>query len=83
MMEEKDNLYNIHVNSEIYQLIQNFCEESGFDENELVNGVLQHFLKESLNIIDTMRKGYAEMAHINLDISSEFEICEEEVSADF
>lgn len=41
------------------------------------------FFKENKKNHDTMRKGYAEMSEINLDICNEFEGCEKDVSSKF
>lgn len=55
-------------------------KEHSRSSNDIIS---QQISTENFKIYDTMRKGYAEMSRINLDICNEFEVCEKEVYAHF
>ncbi|WP_407371513.1 hypothetical protein [Carnobacterium sp.] len=82
-MDENENMMKVNLAPGIYKEVKEYCMIANIDENEFVNSVVNYFLDENLIIYDTMRKGYAEMSRINLDICDEFEVCEKEVGAQF
>ncbi|WP_035054539.1 hypothetical protein [Carnobacterium pleistocenium] len=82
-MGENDNIMKVNLAPAVYKEVKEYCAIADIDENEFVNSVMNYFLDENLIIYDTMRKGYAEMSRINLDICNEFEVCEKEVGAQF
>ena len=82
-MGENDNIMKVNLAPAVYKEVKEYCTIANIDENEFVNSVMNYFLEENLIIYDTMRKGYAEMSRINLDICNEFEVCEKEVGAQF
>lgn len=82
-MDENDNIMKVNLAPGVYKVVKEYCSIANIDENEFVNSVMNYFLEENLIIYDTMRKGYAEMSRINLDICDEFEVCEKEVGAQF
>ena len=82
-MGENDNIMKVNLAPAVYKEVKEYCAIADIDENEFVNSVMNYFLDENLIIYDTMRKGYAEMSRINLDICDEFEVCEKEVGTQF
>ncbi|WP_051237917.1 hypothetical protein [Lacticigenium naphthae] len=77
MMESNESKkLTIEVEKKIYKDFQQYCESTDIDEEELVGSLVQCFLKDSIKTMDTMRKGYTEMAQINLDICLEYGDCE-------
>ncbi|EDP68892.1 hypothetical protein CAT7_06613 [Carnobacterium sp. AT7] len=82
-MDENDNIMKVNLAPGVYKVVKEYCSIANIDENEFVNSVMNYFLEENLIVYDTMRKGYAEMSRINLDICDEFEVCEKEVGAQF
>lgn len=83
MENKKIESLEIKLDGLIYQEIQEYCVKYSADETEFVNAVMIRFFKENKKNHDTMRKGYAEMSEINLDICNEFEGCEKDVSSNF
>jgi len=68
----------IEIDQQTYELFKEYCEETDSEKSEIVEDLMQYFLDECMNTMDAMRKGYAEMGSINLEISSEFNNCENE-----
>ncbi|SFH92245.1 hypothetical protein [Pisciglobus halotolerans] len=83
MSNRETKTVEVELELEVYEDIANYCTFFDMDQEVFMNEMMQHIIKEKLNIIDTMRKGYAEMSRINLDICHEFEVCEKEVSTLF
>ncbi|MBM6616045.1 hypothetical protein JTF06_14225 [Desemzia sp. RIT804] len=83
MNNKKFKVVEIHLEADVYEQVQEYCALEELEEKELVSCFMSKFVKEKLNIIDTLRKGYAEMAGINLDICNEFEECEKEVLSQY
>lgn len=78
-MDNKNfKIVEVHLEADIYEQVQKYCTLVELEEKELVNNVVKNIVNEKLHIIDTLRKGYVEMAKINLDICDEFEACEKE-----
>lgn len=83
-MDNKNfKIVEVQLEAEIYEKVQAYCALEDLEEKELINNELKRILKEKLHIIDTLRKGYAEMAGINLDICNEFEKSEQEAYSQY
>lgn len=78
MREQQGKKMIIELDQAVYEEFEEYCTETDTEKSEVMTDLLQYFLKESMNTMDAMRKGYAEMAHINLEICSEFDGCESE-----
>ncbi|GEK92079.1 hypothetical protein [Alkalibacterium kapii] len=78
-MEEYSKEMTIELKQSIYEEIEEYCQDADIEESELMNMMLQCFIKDTMNKMDAMRKGYAEMGSINLEICSEFDGCENEI----
>lgn len=81
MSSNQNKTLRIEVEPGVYKEIEQFCIETGTSKNELMAELLQYFLKDGKHMLDTMRKGYMEMARINLEICSEFDEVEAEVAS--
>lgn len=83
-MSNKDfKVVEVQLEADVYEQVQEYCALENLGEEELVSCFMTRFVKEKLNIIDILRKGYSEMAGINLDICNEFEACEKEVFSQY
>lgn len=83
-MDNKNfKIVEVQLEADIYEQVQEYCLLADLEEKELVNNVVKRIVNEKLHIIDTLRKGYAEMAKINLDICNEFEACEKEAFSQY
>ncbi|SEI61488.1 CopG family transcriptional regulator / antitoxin EndoAI [Alkalibacterium gilvum] len=80
-MEEYNKEMTIELKQSIYEEIEEYCQDADIEESELINDMLQCFIKDTMNKMDAMRKGYAEMGRINLEICSEFDGCENDIHA--
>lgn len=83
MEQHQSKKMTIEVDQRTYEMFKEYCEETNSDKSDIMEGLMQYFLEESMNTMDAMRKGYAEMASINLEISSEFNDCEDEAHSRF
>lgn len=81
MSSKRNETLRIELETGIYKEVAEFCRETNTNENELMTELVQCFLKDGKQMLDTMRKGYIEMAHINLEICNEFERCEAEATS--
>ncbi|PRY80943.1 hypothetical protein [Alkalibacterium olivapovliticus] len=78
-MEEQNNKRMvIELDQSVYDEIEEYCVDADIEESELMSGIFQCFVRETMNKMDAMKKGYTEMGHINLEICSEFDGCESE-----
>lgn len=81
MSSKQKKTLRIDLEPGIYREIEEFCMETDTNENELVAELVQYFLKDGKQMLDTMRNGYMEMARINLEICTEFDGVEAEVTS--
>lgn len=81
MISDSKKMMVVELDAKIYKKVEQYCKQSNLSEREFMNDVIHCFLKESLKMLDTMRKGYTEMALINLEICTEFDDCETEVTS--
>lgn len=78
MEEQRSKKMIIELDQSVYEDLVELCLEINMEETQLMSELVKDCLKESMNKMDVMRKGYAEMGHINLEICSEFDGCESE-----
>jgi len=79
MEQHQSKKMTIEINQQTYAQFKEYCEETDSEKSEIMEDLMQYFLKKRMNTMDALRKGYAEMGSINLEISSEFNSCENEV----
>ena len=83
MRNERERVFKISLNRQVSENSQNYEVQTRVIKTSLTNAMVNQISKNNITIYDTLRKGYAEMSRINLDICNEFEVCEKEVSAHF
>lgn len=76
-------IVEVKLEADIYEDVAAYCAFFDIDHERFLNEITKTVITEKLNIVDTLREGYLEMAHINLEICREFEACEKEVSVQF
>jgi CopG family transcriptional regulator/antitoxin EndoAI len=81
MEEQQGKKMIIELDQAVYEKFEEYCAETNAEKSEIMSELLHYFLKDNMNTMDAMRKGYEEMARINLEICSEFDGCENEVHA--
>ncbi|MCC5890495.1 MAG: hypothetical protein JJU01_07985 [Alkalibacterium sp.] len=78
MEEQHNKKMVIELDQSVYEEIEEYCYEENIKESELLSEIFQCFVRDTVNKMDAMRKGYTEMGRINLEICSEFDDCESE-----
>lgn len=68
----------IELDQSVYEEFEEYCTDAGIEKTEVMSNMVQCFMKDMMNKMDAMRKGYEEMGRINLEICSEFDGCESE-----
>ncbi|WP_414839535.1 hypothetical protein [Carnobacterium sp. TMP28] len=81
MRNNNGRIFKISLNRHVYKDSQSYDVQTSATKFNSINAVVNQISEKNLTIYDTLRKGYAEMSRINLDICNEFEVCEKEVSA--
>ncbi|SEL12481.1 CopG family transcriptional regulator / antitoxin EndoAI [Carnobacterium iners] len=81
MRNNDGRVFKISLNRHVYKESQSDDVQTSTTKFNSINAVVNQISEKNLTIYDTLRKGYAEMSRINLDICNEFEVCEKEVSA--
>lgn len=79
-MKNENKKMIVEVQKDIYREIEAYCAQSDLSERDFIDKLVRYFLNENLKMLDAMRRGYMEMAGINLDICTEFDQCELEVA---
>ncbi|MEG0497949.1 MAG: hypothetical protein RR439_00155 [Carnobacterium sp.] len=83
MRNNDGRVFKISLNRHVSKDSQSYGVQTSINKINSINAVVNQITEKNLTIYDTLRKGYAEMSRINLDICNEFEDCEKEVSAHF
>ena len=81
MRNNNGRIFKISLNRHVYKDSQSYDVQTSATKFNSINAVVNQISEKNLTIYDTLRKGYAEMSRINLDICDEFEVCEKEVGA--
>ncbi len=68
----------IELDQSIYEEFEEYCLDVDVEKTEIVSDAVQCLIKDMMNKMDAMRKGYEEMGNLNLEICSEFDGCESE-----
>ncbi|MGB3161756.1 hypothetical protein [Carnobacterium sp.] len=83
MRNNGGRVFKISLNRHVSKDSQSYDVQTSINKFNSINAVVNQISEKNITIYDTLRKGYAEMSRINLDICNEFEVCEKEVSAHF
>lgn len=81
MMSEDKKRMIVELDADVYADVRHYCEQLNLSERKFMNELIHCFLEDSIKMLDTMRQGYTEMAIINLEICTEFDGCETEVTS--
>lgn len=77
MSEEKKEV-TVEIETSLYSVVEEFCENTGISEENVLNYLVDHSLNEFSSNYYNLKKGYIEMGKINLEISAEFTESENE-----
>lgn len=77
-MSEESKKFNVEIDATSYDVIREVCEQYNYEDQEVVNYIMKNSLKEYIRVYNEMKTGYMEMASINLEISNEFAVSENE-----
>lgn len=68
----------VEIEEETYTIIEEFSAYVNEEEGKVVDFLLKEALNEFIDKYTSLKKGYVEMGHINLEISKEFSVSENE-----
>lgn len=77
-MSNENKKFNIEIDETSYELIREVAVEYNYTDQDIVNYIMENALEEYVRVYNDMKKGYMEMAKINLEISNEFAVSEHE-----
>lgn len=77
-MSEESKKFCVEIDASSYEVIKEVSEEYNYEDQEIVNYIMKNSLKEYIRVYNEMKTGYMEMASINLEISNEFAVSENE-----
>lgn len=77
-MSNENKKFNIEIDETSYEVIREVAVEYNYTDQDIVNYILENALEEYVRVYNDMKKGYMEMAEINLEISNEFAVSEHE-----
>ncbi len=77
MAEESKKLV-VEIDAQTYSLIEEYSRYMNQENKKVVNYLLNQSLKEFVTNYQNLKKGYVEMASINLEISDAFTVSENE-----
>lgn len=77
-MSEESKKFNVEIDATSYDVIREVCEQYNYEDQEVVNYIMKSALEEYVRVYNEMKNGYMEMASINLEISNEFAVSENE-----
>lgn len=83
MRNNGGRIFKISLIRQVSKESQSYDVRTSIKKFNSINTVVNQISEKNLTIYDTLRRGYAEMSRINLDICNEFEVCEKEVSTNF
>lgn len=77
MAEESKKLV-VEIDAQTYSLIEEYSRYMNQENKKVVNYLLNQSLKEFVTNYQNLKKGYVDMASINLEISDAFTVSENE-----
>ena len=78
MAEESKKLV-VEIDAQTYSLIEEYSRYMNQENKKVVNYLLNRSLQEFVDNYQDLKRGYIEMANINLEISDAFTVSENEV----
>lgn len=80
-MYEENKKFELEIDGSTYSVIKEISEQYNFEQEEVLDYVMERALEDFVLAYHEMKNGYLEMAKINLEISNEFAVSEHEVLA--
>lgn len=77
-MSEETKKMVVEIEEETYSVIEEFSAYINEDEDKVVDFLLKEALSEFIDKYKSLKNGYVEMGNINLEISNEFSVSENE-----
>ena len=77
-MSEETKKMVVEIEEETYSVIEEFSAYINEDEDKVVDFLLKEALSEFIDKYKKKKNGYVEMGNINLEISNEFSVSENE-----
>lgn len=80
-MYEENKKFELEIDGSTYSVIKEISEQYNFEQEEVLDYVMERALEDFVLAYHEMKNGYLEMAKINLEISNEFAVSEHEALA--
>lgn len=77
-MSNESKNFNIEINADAYLVIKEVSNQYNYEDQDVVNYVMKNAFEEFTRVYEEMKNGYIEMAKLNLEISKEFAVSENE-----
>ena len=77
-MSEETKKMVVEIEEKTYSVIEEFSAYINEDEDKVVDFLLKEALSEFIDKYKSLKNGYVEMGNINLEISNEFSVSENE-----
>lgn len=77
-MSNESKNFNIEINADAYLVIKEVSHQYNYEDQDVVNYVMKNAFEEFTRVYEEMKNGYIEMAKLNLEISKEFAVSENE-----
>lgn len=77
-MSNESKNFNIEINADAYLVIKEVSNQYNYEDQDVVNCVMKNAFEEFTRVYEEMKNGYIEMAKLNLEISKEFAVSENE-----
>lgn len=77
-MYEENKKFELEIDGSTYSVIKEISEQYNFEQEEVLDYVMERGLEDFVLAYHEMKNGYLEMAKINLEISNEFAVSEHE-----
>lgn len=77
-MSEEIKKFNVEIDEVSFEVIKEVSEEYNYETKDIVDYIMKNALEEFVRVYNDMKNGYMEMATLNLEISNEFAVSENE-----
>ena len=77
-MSDEVKKFEVEIDAVSYEAIKAFSEEYNYDDDVIVNYIMENSLKKYVRKYEEMKNGYMEMSKLNLEISNDFAVSEHE-----
>lgn len=77
-MSDEVKKFEVEIDAVSYEAIKAFSEEYNYDDDVIVNYIMENALKKYVRKYEEMNNGYMEMSKLNLEISNAFAVSEHE-----